>query len=1092
MISTAFLAIVGAYAPTGPSRLPGTHALSTPPPQIAVHWPPGATALVALPIMAAARTPLAAQPAAPLTVLFNVFRFVQNMIVRAAARACLTAALLGLPLGLMGNMIGPPTAAYDMPSAVAISSQRTPAAPGASHVAEEVHNARRLMRGMAPTTIFRRRAEAVAADQLGQAREAAMAAAASTSSALAAASTATSAALSRAAHDMRASVTSVTAASVQATAHAATSARYLARSARDGAQSFAARVRADPEATAREVSGAVAASTKALTSSAIARASSTAASVAVHAAAAGQAAQSGALAAVAEAPAAVAAGAASVVAGTVALGVHAHSLRRSHTAIEESMLLLQAELNSTSAERRAIESLAAQRASDLEEVEERLAEHARRLARGEAALEVAHAQRAELERQMDATAALAYKLATQSSLTEDHAKSAVLAGHAAELTRVREEAERRRQLLTKLLGARRRRVQAALAEVHMLRKALRESEASEAAERDRAAAAVTEAAEVAEALAKAEASAAQLSSLAKAEASRADVERSLAALAQERVTALEATLARATRAAEEQSESAELSAMGVTAHARVASLQLELNSAREQAQEARRAQQAQAMSAARAAADAAAASAQLRQQLAEAEEAHAAQQMRMQVQWEQREAHFRADLQAAHTRREQELAAQGLQRAEMEAEKSELDAKLQAAKAAERAAEGALQQARTDAKAARGSAERYAGRAAKAEEALALANVELERLKHEIYAAMSQGDVQLLETDLQLKRTREQLAQERESRRKLAVDADAKAAALRTEAEKAKAALAVAHEEAAAVAETTRSQVKALETARRRAEAHGATLAAELERMQKRTEAAAAAAEADVVAAAAARTVAARESFQRERRLRSAAAARIDLEDLDDDLDEHLVAVANLTADALLALPAAPRIDLAPAALSAPALPVFAMAPSPYEKPTTAPSPYEKPTTAPSQSTSTAAFTASKVLPSSAAPTVVDNRRPLVPLTMLVRDLAQHISPMRLLDEFPTALSVEALYERRTGTRQAVVLSFDSRRPPTGRTSQALGCLLQPVVTPPKVSEATKRVVWKRTPATTQPPTAAGRATMPRTQQRDPSNELRP
>ena len=1080
MISTAFLAIVGAYAPTGPSRLPGTHALSTPPPQIAVHWPPGATALVALPIMAAARTPLAAQPAAPLTVLFNVFRFVQNMIVRAAARACLTAALLGLPLGLMGNMIGPPTAAYDMPSAVAISSQRTPAAPGASHVAEEVHNARRLMRGMAPTTIFRRRAEAVAADQLGQAREAAMAAAASTSSALAAASTATSAALSRAAHDMRASVTSVTAASVQATAHAATSARYLARSARDGAQSFAARVRADPEATAREVSGAVAASTKALTSSAIARASSTAASVAVHAAAAGQAAQSGALAAVAEAPAAVAAGAASVVAGTVALGVHAHSLRRSHTAIEESMLLLQAELNSTSAERRAIESLAAQRASDLEEVEERLAEHARRLARGEAALEVAHAQRAELERQMDATAALAYKLATQSSLTEDHAKSAVLAGHAAELTRVREEAERRRQLLTKLLGARRRRVQAALAEVHMLRKALRESEASEAAERDRAAAAVTEAAEVAEALAKAEASAAQLSSLAKAEASRADVERSLAALAQERVTALEATWS--TRAAEEQSESAELSAMGVTAHARVASLQLELNSAREQAQETRRAQQAQAMNAARAAADAAAASAQLRQQLAEAEEAHAAQQMRMQVQWEQREAHFRADLQAAHTRREQEVAAQGLQRAEMEAEKSELDAKLHAAKAAERAAEGALQQARTDAKAARGSAERYAGRAAKAEEALALANVELERLKHEIYAAMSQGDVQLLETDLQLKRTREQLAQERESRRKLAVEADAKAAALRTEAEKAKAALAVAQEEAAAVAEAARSQVKALETARRRAETHGATLAGELERMQKRTEAAAAAAEADVVAAAAARTVAARESFQRERRLRSAAAARIDLEDLDDDLDEHLVAVANLTADALLALPAAPRIDLAPAALSAPALPVFAMAPSPYEKPTTAPS----------QSTSTAAFTASKVLPSSAAPTVVDNRRPLVPLTMLVRDLAQHISPMRLLDEFPTALSVEALYERRTGTRQAVVLSFDSRRPPTGRTSQALGCLLQPVVTPPKVSEATKRVVWKRTPATTQPPTAAGRATMPRTQQRDPSNELRP
>jgi len=44
----------------------------------------------------------------------------------------------------------------------------------------------------------------------------------------------------------------------------------------------------------------------------------------------------------------------------------------------------------------------------------------------------------------------------------------------------------------------------------------------------------------------------------------------------------------------------------------MASLQLELNSAREHTQEARRAQQAQGMSAARAAAEAAVASAQLR------------------------------------------------------------------------------------------------------------------------------------------------------------------------------------------------------------------------------------------------------------------------------------------------------------------------------------------------------------------------------------------------------------------------------------------------------------------------------------------------
>jgi len=87
-----------------------------------------------------------------------------------------------------------------------------------------------------------------------------------------------------------------------------------------------------------------------------------------------------------------------------------------------------------------------------------------------------------------------------------------------------------------------------------------------------------------------------------------------------------------------------------------------------------------------------------------------------------------------------------------------------------------------------------------------------------------------------------------------------------------------------------------------------------------------------------------------------------------------------------------------------------------------------------------------------------------VPLTMLVRSLAQHISPMRLLDEFPTALSAEALYERRTGAREAVTLTFDAKRPPASRESQSLHCSLQPVVTPPMVSEATKRVVWKRTP----------------------------
>ena len=55
--------------------------------------------------------------------------------------------------------------------------------------------------------------------------------------------------------------------------------------------------------------------------------------------------------------------------------------------------------------------------------------------------------------------------------------------------------------------------------------------------------------------------------------------------------------------------------MGAAAQGRLASLQLELNSAREQASDARRAQQTQAMAAARAASDASAATAQLQRQV---------------------------------------------------------------------------------------------------------------------------------------------------------------------------------------------------------------------------------------------------------------------------------------------------------------------------------------------------------------------------------------------------------------------------------------------------------------------------------------------
>ena len=85
------------------------------------------------------------------------------------------------------------------------------------------------------------------------------------------------------------------------------------------------------------------------------------------------------------------------------------------------------------------------------------------------------------------------------------------------------------------------------------------------------------------------------------------------------------------------------------------------------------------------------------------------------------------------------------------------------------------------------------------------------------------------------------------------------------------------------------------------------------------------------------------------------------------------------------------------------------------------------------------------------------------PLTFVVSKLPQHVSPSRLLAEFPTALAVEAQFSRKSGERTALILTFPSEWPPPSRSSAALGCVLQAVVSPPIALDATtRRVLWRR------------------------------
>ena len=81
---------------------------------------------------------------------------------------------------------------------------------------------------------------------------------------------------------------------------------------------------------------------------------------------------------------------------------------------------------------------------------------------------------------------------------------------------------------------------------------------------------------------------------------------------------------------------------------------------------------------------------------------------------------------------------------------------------------------------------------------------------------------------------------------------------------------------------------------------------------------------------------------------------------------------------------------------------------------------------------------------------------------MLVKDLPAHIAPSHLLNDYPTALTAEATYETKTGTRKSVLVTFPSGQPPETRHSNHLGCTLQPIVNAPIGGVGSKVVIWYR------------------------------
>ena len=520
------------------------------------------------------------------------------------------------------------------------------------------------------------------------------------------------------------------------------------------------------------------------------------------------------------------------------------------------------------------------------------------------------------------------------------------------------------------------------------------------------------------------------------------------------------------------------------AQASLASMQLELASSREQIQTLRAAQKKATVGAARAASDAAAELGGLQQRMAAAEAAHAQEVARAEILWAQREAEFRADVQAAQAKRQQEVSNLMLQKAEADASIAELDARVHAAAASERSMEGGLQQARSDAKAARRATEQHAARAASLEEALGEARAEVARYKHDLTHHHADHSEELLKADLAARRANELLEAERMSKR--TISADAAEHVSRTQffeqlAADANAALALAREDAAAAAAAASEQQRELEGALQAANDSGANLAAELARARARADKAEAAALAH--AAEVSQLHHARERDAR-RAARSHAAATLGVDAVPTStrkqhLDEVLFGKVPTGVDFTPTRPTpTTRPKTAPAAQSKPhasrVLPLTPVAPKPpaaqqSREPT--PPPAAKPRRSPSlthaQALKSEAIRAIREPTEAPPPSRVQQTTRRVKaarraLTMVVGKLPQHVSPARLLSEFGTALTAEAHYDAKTNQRMAVVLTFPPGKPPARRSSSSLGCVLQPVVNPPEGAASSTKVVWYR------------------------------
>ena len=70
-----------------------------------------------------------------------------------------------------------------------------------------------------------------------------------------------------------------------------------------------------------------------------------------------------------------------------------------------------------------------------------------------------------------------------------------------------------------------------------------------------------------------------------------------------------------------------------------------------------------------------------------------------------------------------------------------------------------------------------------------------------------------------------------------------------------------------------------------------------------------------------------------------------------------------------------------------------------------------------------------------------------------------------MLLEYPSAMQADVLYDRATGARTALVLTFPSGALPTRRTSATLGCTLHAVVHAPQGGDTSRHVVIRRSAA---------------------------